>query len=101
MDELKMFEYKYKKKRTQYFQKQLSGVNVNTALKRIRKDVLMSLAKQYIKFTIIRDCINIINEDLPNKQKTKRAFNNASLCLVYLCNNFERMLDKSYKKLIN
>lgn len=93
MDDLKLFEKEYREKRMKYFKKNFAGKSIDEILNIAIKETFTSFAKLYIQTFIIKDCLEIVEE---NKLKTDKTF----LCIKSLCKKFDKILETDFEKLI-
>ena len=96
MDDIKLFEIKYREKRVEYFKKEFYGKNANEVLHNVLKEIFKDFASLYLKASIVRDCVSVISEENTNNNK----INKISTCLNSLCNKFEQILESDFQELI-
>ena len=93
MDDLKLFEKKYREKRVKYFKKNFVGKSIDEISNTAIKEIFTSFAKLYIQTTIIRDCIETVESQDISQNKT-------FLCIKSLCEKFEEILVSDFGNLI-
>ena len=101
MNDLKLFEVEYRKKRVEYFKKHFAGKSIDKILNKIKKDTFKNMAALYLELTIIRDCINAVKEENIHNDKIKEDIIKTYVCLNSLCNKFEQIFESDFQKMVS
>lgn len=101
MYNIQALENCYREKRTEYFKENFAGKDIDDILYNISKEISICFMKLYIRFNIIKDCINVIKDDERFDEQTRKAILDTKQCISLLCDEFNNKLDTIYQGILD